>query len=168
MSAYIVPILVVGLLAYSVIKKNNTYSSFVFGAKTSFELILISFPYLVAIVVALEVFTVSGVSAYVADGLSPLFNFFGIPKQLTELVIIKPFSGGGSLAVLENIFAAHGADSYVARAGSVVAGSSEAVFYVGAVYFSKTNVQKLSYGIPVALVANFASAVVACFLVRIM
>lgn len=161
MSAYVIPAFIITLIVYSQVKKNNAYSSFVFGAKTSFDLVLVSFPYIVAIFIAIEVFVVSGLSAVFAEYLSPFFSVVGIPVELSELILIKPFSGCGSLAVLENIYSTYGVDSYLARAGSAIAGSSEAVFYVAAVYFSKTNVKKFSYGIPAALIANFVGAIAA-------
>lgn len=168
MSAYIIPLLVIGIIVYSFVKKSNAYDNFVFGAKTSFDLILSSLPYIVAIFIVLEVFTASGLSKIFADFLSPVFSLFGIPKELCELVLIKPFSGCGSLAVLENIFDTYGVDSYIARAGCTIAGSSEAIFYVTAVYFSKTKVKKFRYAIIVALIANFLGAVVGCAMCRIM
>ena len=91
MSAYIVPILIISLIVYSVVKRNNTYNSFVVGAKSSFDIILISFPYIVAIFVAIEVFNVSGLSVVFADFVAPFFEFFGIPKELSQLVILKNF-----------------------------------------------------------------------------
>jgi len=166
MSAYIVPSLIIALIAYSLIKKNNSYESFVYGAKTSFDLVLISFPYIVAIFIAIEVFFASGLNSIFAQFLAPFFGVFGIPVELSELILIKPFSCCGSLAVLENIFHLYGPDSYLARAGSSIAGSSEAVFYVTAVYFSKTKITKFSYGIPVILIANFVGAIVSCYICR--
>lgn len=167
MSAYVIPVFVIVIIVYSFVKKSNAYDSFVFGAKTSFDLILTSLPYIVAIFIALELFTVSGLSKIVGNLLSPVFSIFGIPKQLCELVLIKPFSGCGSLAVLENIFDTYGVDSYIARAGCTIAGSSEAIFYVTAVYFSKTKVKKFRYAIIVSLIANFLGAVVGCAICRI-
>ena len=67
MSAYIVPIIIISLILYSLIKRNNTYNSFVVGAKSSFDIIMISFPYIVAIFVAIEIFNVSGLSVVFAD-----------------------------------------------------------------------------------------------------
>ncbi len=168
MSAYVIPVFVIVIIVYSFVKKSNAYDSFVFGAKTSFDLILTSLPYIVAIFIALELFTASGLSTIVANLLSPIFSIFGIPKQLCELVLIKPFSGCGSLAVLENIFDTYGVDSYIARAGCTIAGSSEAIFYVTAVYFSKTKVKKFRYAIAVSLIANFLGAVVGCAMCKIM
>lgn len=168
MSKYIIPVLIILLILYSIIKKNNTYNSFVVGAKSSFDVVLTSFPYIVTIFIAVEIFNVSGLSVIFSDFVAPFFEFFGIPKELSQLVILKNFTGCGSLAVLENIFATYGVDSYLARAGCCIAGCSEAIFYVTAVYFSKTKVTKFRYAIPVGMIANFAGAVVSCLICRIM
>lgn len=168
MSSYIIPFFIIFILAYACIRKVNAYNSFVFGAKGAFDLILTSAPYIVAIFIALELFKVSGLSTALSKILSPIFGFLGIPSELNEMILIKPFSGCGSLAVLENIFTTYGADSYLARAGCCIAGSSEAIFYVSAVYFSKTNIKNFSYAIPVSLIANFVGAVVACNICKIL
>lgn len=167
MSKYIIPSLIILLILYSVIKKNNTYNSFVVGAKSSFDLVLTSFPYIATIFIAVEIFNVSGLSYLFADLVAPVFEFMGIPKELSQLVILKNFTGCGSLALLENIFTTYGVDSYLARAGCVIAGSSEAIFYVTAVYFSKTKVTKFRYAVIVGLLANLIGAVVGCLLCRI-
>jgi spore maturation protein B len=167
MSSYIIPSLIIALVIYSIVKKENAYNHFVFGAKTSFDLILISFPYLVAIFIIIELFEVSGLSNYMATILRPFLNVLGIPTELIPIILIKPFSGCGSLAVLENIFTTYGVDSYLARAGSAIAGSSEAIFFVSAVYFSKTKVSKFGFAIPIALIANLIGAIVACWVCRV-
>ena len=166
-SSYIIPILIILLIAYSVIKRKNAYSSFVYGAKTSFDLVLTSFPYIVAIFIAIELFSVSGLSTIMGKLLAPLFNILGIPTELSELILLKPFSGCGSLAVLENIFLTYGVDSYLARTGCAIAGSSEAIFYITAVYFSGTKVKKFSYGIPVAIISNLLGVVAACLICKV-
>ena len=167
MSKYILPCLIILLLLYSLIKKNNTYNSFVVGAKGAFDLVLTSFPYIATIFIAVEVFNVSGLSILFADFVAPFFEFFGVPKELSQLVILKNFTGCGSLALLENIFATYGVDSYLARAGCCIAGCSEAIFYITAVFFSKTKVTKFRYAIPIGILANFIGAIVSCWLCKI-
>lgn len=168
MSKYIIPILIFMLIFYSMVKKNNTYNSFVVGAKSSFDVVLTSFPYIVTIFIAVEIFNVSGLAVKFSDFVAPFFEFFGVPKELSQLVILKNFTGCGSLALLENIFATYGVDSYLARAGCCIAGCSEAIFYITAVYFSKTKVTKFRYAIPVGIIANFIGAIVSCWICRIM
>jgi len=168
MSAYIIPILIIMLILYSMIKRKNTYQSFVVGAKDSFDIVLTSFPYIVTIFIAVEIFNVSGLGVMFSDFVAPFFEFFGIPKELSQLVILKNFTGCGSLAVLENIFATYGVDSYLARAGCCIAGCSEAIFYITAVFFSKTKVTKFRYAIPIGIIANFLGAIVGCLICKIM
>lgn len=167
MSEYILPVLIIVLLIFGVYKRINTYNSFVSGARGAFDLVLTSLPYIVAIFVAIEIFNASGLSVIFSDFVSPFFEFFGIPRQLSQLVILKNFSGCGSLAILENIFATYGADSYLARAGCCIAGCSEAIFYIIAVFFSKTKVTKFRYAIPVGIIANFVGAIASCWICRI-
>lgn len=166
MSKYILPSLIILLLLYSLLKRNNTYNSFVVGAKTSFDLILTSFPYIATIFIALEIFEVSGLSYVFSDFVSPVFEFVGIPRELSQLVILKNLSGCGSLALLENIFATYGVDSYLARAGCVICGCSEAIFYVTAVYFGKTKITKFRYAVVVGILANLIGAIVGCLVCR--
>ena len=167
MSSYIIPSLIIALIAYAGVKKENAYQHFVFGAKTSFDLVLLSFPYMVAIFIIIELFEASGLSNHLSNILNPILRIFGIPSELIPMILIKPFSGCGSIAVLENIFATYGVDSYLARAGSAICGSSEAIFYVSAVYFSKTKVTNFGWAIPIALLANLVGAIVACLICRV-
>ena len=167
-SALITPILIIALLLYCAYKKVNCYQGFVQGAKEAIPLAVSILPFLVAIFVAIELFKVSGLTQILGQILSPVFNFLGIPTELCELVLIRPFSGSGGLAIMEDIMATYGADSYVARAGSVIMGSSETVFYVATVYFAKTKASKLMYAIPVALFACIMGAIVACWITKIM
>ena len=166
MSAFFVPMLILALVVYSIYKKKNAYLSFATGAKKSFDLVITTFPYIVAILVVVFVYNASGLNVFVAQFLSPIFKFLGVPIELTELIVLKNFTGGGSIAILEDIYLKHGVDSYIGRCASVVMASSEAVFYITAVYFSKTKIEKYSYIIPLALCMNVFSSIVACFVCR--
>ena len=97
-----------------------------------------------------------------------MFGALGIPQELTKLVLIKPFSGSGSLAYLNEIIKNYGADSYVARCACVCFGSSETVFYISAVYFAGMKVKNLAMPILCVLVATLVSTVIACLVCRVM
>jgi len=165
-SAYIIPILFLLVLAASFIRRKDPYSGFIGGAKQAVDLTISVFPYLLAIMVAVEAFRVSGASAMLADALAPALGAVGLPKELAELLFLRPVSGAGSLAVLDGIYTTYGADSYVGRCASVIYGSSETVFYISTIYFSQSKVRKLRYAIPVALVATYTGCIVGCFLLR--
>ena len=167
MNSYIIPAIVLVLFFYALIKRVNTYNSFVDGAKKSLQLVFDIFPYIIAIFIMVELFRTSGFSLILSEFLAPAFNLIGIPKELIELVLLRPFTGSGSLALLNEIYTTYGVDTYIGRAASVVMGSSETVFYVSAVYFAKTSVKKLGYAIPVALLASLVGAIVACLICRV-
>lgn len=166
MSKYILPVFVICVLAVGFVKKVSVYNSFVEGAKQSVSLVLSVFPYICAVLIAVELFSASGLNSYLSRILAPLVRLLGIPEQLCELVVIRPLSGNGSLAVLEDIYGTYGPDSYIARCGSVIVGASETVFYIATVYFSATKVKKLRYAVPVSLFSCYLGAVVACLICR--
>lgn len=168
MSAYILPILFVGLFVFCSFKRVNTYDHFVKGAKGAIKLVVEIFPYVASILIAVALLRASGITSLLAQMLSPIFRLLGIPTELVELVLLRPFTGSGSYGILEGIFNTYGADSYISRCACVIMGSSETIFYVATIYFSQTSVKKLSYAIPVALVCSLIGTVFACLLCRVM
>lgn len=168
MSAYVIPALFLFILVYSAVKKVKPYDAFTEGAKSAIPLATGIFPYLVSIFVLTELFEASGITGALTKILSPAMKFFGIPTELTKLVLIKPFSGSGALALLSEIFTAYGADSYLSRCACVIYGSSETVFYIAAVYFAGQKNAKLLKPIIISLFASFCSCVFACFICLVM
>ena len=167
MSSYIVPILVVLIIIYATIKKTNCYNSFTTGAYSSIDLTFSILPNIVAIFVVIELLNASGVLNLCANFLSPVFSFFGIPKEVSHLVLFKPLSGSGSLAVLEQILTDFGADSYIGRCASCIMASSETTFYVTTVFFAKTKTKKLLYAVPVSIISMIVGAIFACLICKI-
>ncbi len=168
MSVYFVPILFLIIFVYSIIKKVKPYDAFTLGAKSAIPFATSIFPYLVSIFVLTELFEISGLSNALLTVLSPVFNLFGIPSELCKLVLIKPFSGSGALAVLSDIYTKYGVNSYLARCASVIYGSSETVFYVAGVYFANAKTKNLIKPIIISLIASFFSCVFACLICKIM
>lgn len=168
MSVYILPVIFILLFIYCVYKRINTYDHFVKGAKGAIKLVIDIFPFIASILVAVALLRVSGITDFLANLLAPIFNFLGIPPELCELVLLRPFTGSGSYGILESIFTTYGADSYIARCACVIMGCSETIFYVATVYISQTKVKRLFYAIPVALVCSLVGTILACLICRIM
>ena len=168
MSDYILPAIFLLVISYSIIKKKNTYGSFVKGAKQAVPLVVSIFPFIASILVAVALLRVSGITSVLAQILSPVFNFLGIPTELCELVLLRPFTGSGSYGILENIFSSYGPDSYISRCACVIMGCSETIFYVATVYLSQTKVKKLFYAIPVALFCSLVGTILACLICKVM
>ena len=168
MSNYLLPILILATFVYAKIKKVNVYNSFINGAKQSMGLVVSIFPYLVTIMIMVQFIKISGLASVIANFVSPLFNIIGIPSELCELVLLKPFSGNGSLAILNDIYTTYGVDSYIGRSASVIVGSCDTVFYVTTLYCSQTKVKRLLYAIPVSLIATLIGAILSCLFCKVM
>ena len=167
LSNYIIPIFIIAVLLYSLVKKINAYECFVGGARSAVDLCINTFPYLVAIFAVVELLSVSGISSYLTQVSKPIFGFFKIPSELIEFLILRPFTGSGSIAMLSNLFSVYGPDSYISKCASVIMSCSETTFYVVALYFSTTNIKKLKYTIPLCLLSAFIGSIIACWLCRI-
>lgn len=168
MSKYFIPVIFILIFGYGLIKKVKPYNSFVRGAKSAVPFALSVFPTLLCIFVMTELFEVSGLTNILCSLLSPVFSILGIPKEVSKLVLIKPFSGSGALALLSDIYSSCGVDSYVSRCASVIYGSSETVFYVATVYFTGAKKRNLTAPILISLIASFFSIVFACFICKVL
>ena len=167
-SVYIIPVLVVALFIYAAKKKVSVFNAFIDGAKRAIPLIIDLLPYICAMLITSAVFEASGLNVYLFRILSPVFSFLGIPKEVGPLVIIKPFSGTGSLSILDSLFKLYGADSYIGRVASVIYGSGETIFYVSAVYYSAIGKKSPLSPLIICLVSSFLSIVFASFICRIL
>ena len=75
MTAYIIPLIFITVLVLAAIKKKDSYSAFTQGARGALSLMASVFPYLLTIMMAVEVFKQSGVSYYLSKAASPVMNF---------------------------------------------------------------------------------------------
>lgn len=166
--SYIVPALLLLIIVYACAHRVNCYNSFVVGARSSLPTVLGILPYLMAMFVMVSLLRSSGLGAMLASWLAVPFGWIGIPSELVELVILRPFSGSGSVALLSEIYTQYGTDSYIARCASVIMGSSETVLYVSAIYFGATPVKKVSPALPIALFCTLIGCILACLLCRVM
>ncbi len=167
-AALLVPLLFVAVFVYALCKKVKLYDSFTAGVKEAIPLAVSLFPYLAAILMLSELFEQSGLSSALTRMLAPVFSALGIPAEITKLVLLKPFSGSGSTALLSELLSAYGADSYIARCACVAYGSSETVFYISAVYFSSAKKKRLFLPAAISLLSNFLAVVLGCLLCRVL
>lgn len=161
-----IPILIAFVLVYALIKGVDAYSGFVKGAKGALPLMANLLPYIIAMFVAVELFRNSGLSDMLCRFLAPAFRLIGVPPEVCELTLIRPFSSNAGYVLLKDIFARYGVDSYIGKCASVIMGSSDTVFYVSSIYFASTKVKKTGLAIPIALVCNVACAILSCFCCR--
>ena len=166
--AFIIPAIFIIVLGCAAIKKVNVYSCFTSGIESALKFVLSLLPCLAAVFMMCALFGDSGLSELMIKLTSPAFSFFGVPEELTKLILIKPLSGSGSLAYLTEILNEYGADSYIARCACVCYGSSETVFYISAVYFAGMKTKGLMKPIIISLFSALVATVLACALCKIM
>ena len=163
---WILPILFIGVLVYASFKRVKVYESFAGGVAKVFPLLKGLFPYIASMLILAEIFEVSGLAGLLSEWLSPVFAFLGIPKEITSLVLIKPFSGSGTLSILTEIYKTYGIDSYIANCASVVYATGETIFYMSAIYFASSK-QKIVLPVVIALISNFVAIVIGCLFCRL-
>ena len=87
-----IPFTILIILAYGLIEKNKDFDTFLEGAKEGIEIVVKIFPTLIGLFVAIGVLRYSGVLDFIIKLIYPLIEFFGIPKEIMPLAILRPIS----------------------------------------------------------------------------
>ncbi len=166
-SPWIIPGLMLGFLAFGVLRRVRVYEIFVEGAKEGFQVAIRIIPYLVAILVAVGMFRASGAMEIMVNILADWTGKVGLPAEALPMAILRPLSGSGAYGVMASIIndPAIGPDSYTGYLVSTLQGSTETTFYVLAVYFGAVQVRRIRHAMAAALTADVAgifAAVVIC------
>lgn len=161
-SISILPILILTILSFGLVKKVSLYEEFIEGAKDGFKVSITIIPYLVAIIVAISMFRASG-----AMDMLKIFTTKLIPADVLPILITRPLSGSATLGIFSDIINLHGPDSYISKLAAIMVGSSETTFYVLTVYFGSIGIKKFRYAILTGLIADFISFVLAIWVAHI-
>ena len=167
-SLYTLPIIVVIIPLYAIIKKVPVYETFISGAKDGFKVGVMIIPYLVAILVAIGMFRASGAIDILSATLSPVLNKIGMPGELLPLAIIRPLSGSGALGIMSEIATTHGGDAFITKMAAVMVGCSETTFYVLTVYFGAVGISKFRHALLAGLIADIAGIIAAVVISNIL
>lgn len=103
----------------------------------------------------------SGALEFVCGLLAPVCERLHFPTELLPMTLLRPVSGGGSTALLNQALTDFGPDSFEGRCASVIAGATETTFYAISVYFGAVNIRKIRHTLLASLMADFAAAVFA-------
>ena len=165
-SAYLIPLLLLFVGLYAITHGVNTYDALTHGAAEGLSVLLRIFPSLVGLLTAVYMLRASGLMEVLGRLLAPLLSLLGIPSEIAPLLLIRPVSGSGALAVGSELMAAYGVDSTIGRTVAVTLGSTETTFYTIAVYFGSAGVKKTRHAVPAALIADVAGFVFSALAVR--
>jgi len=167
LSSLIIPLLLAGVAVYGTGKRVDVYSALTHGAEEGLTVLLRIIPALVGLLTAVYMFRASGAMEWLSVLLAPALGWLGIPLEAAPLMLIRPVSGNGALAVASDLLTTYGPDSYIGRVAAVMLGSTETTFYTIAVYFGSAGIHKTRHTIPAALAADFMGFFASALAVRL-
>lgn len=165
--AGLIPAVIMASVAlYGVLRGVDVFSAMTDGVTEGLRVVLKIFPSLVALLTAVYMLRASGLLDALTQLLYPVLDALGIPAETGALMLLRPVSGSGALAVASELIEQYGADSTVGRTAAVMLGSTETTFYVIAVYFGAAGIKKTRYAVPAALCADITGFVMSALTVR--
>lgn len=165
-SDYLIPLLLAGAALYALCRRVDVFSALTTGAGEGLSVVLRILPPLVALLTAVYMLRASGALELLTELLMPVLTFLGIPPETVGLLLIRPVSGSGALAVGSDIMQTYGPDSTIGRTAAVMLGSTETTFYTVAVYYGAAGIRRTRHTIPAALAADITGFLAAAWTVR--
>ena len=167
-SSVVLPVLILGVFLYGLIKKVNILEAFTDGASEGLKTAVSILPTLIFLMLGVNMLRASGALGALTDICSGIMNKLGFPAECLPLALLRPVSGSGALAILEDILNKCGPDSFSGRVASVLMGSTETTFYTVAVYFGATKIKKTRHALPSALAGDMTAFILSALAVRLM
>lgn len=161
---------ITGFIIAGVRKRINVYDTFIEGAKDGFSTAVRIIPYLVAMLVGVGVFRVSGAMDIITGAVRMAVEACGGSGDFVGALptaLMKPLSGSGARGMMVDAMTTYGADSFVGRLSCVFQGSTDTTFYILAVYFGSVGVRHTRHAVTCGLLADAAGVVAAigvCYL----
>lgn len=167
LSKIVIPLFVLLVIFYGLKKKVMIYDTFLEGAKEGLMTIFEIFPSIIAMVFAINIFLDSHILESLLGVLEPLFNQMNVPISILPMALVRPISGTASLAVLNDIFANLGPDSFAGRLASTIQGCTDTTIYVLALYFGSVKIKKTRHALSTGLFADFVGIMASILIVSI-
>lgn len=164
----LIPLILIGVSLFGLWKKQDVYGCLLEGGMDGLKLLMSIVPALVVLLTGVHMLRASGAMELLQNLVAPVTNVLGIPAETLPLLLIRPFSGSGALAVGADLMATYGPDSLVGRTAAIMLGSTETTFYTISVYFGAAGIKKTRYAVPAALIADLTGFVVASLCGRLL
>ena len=165
--AWVLPLLLAAVGMYGVGRKVDIYAALTHGAEEGLGTLLRILPALITLLPAIAMLRASGALEWLAEVCAPLWEWLGIPPELAPLMLTRPVSGSGALAVAGELIRTHGPDSDTGRIAAVMLGSTETTFYTVSVYFGAAGIRRSRHAVPAALAADLTGFLAAAWTVRL-
>ena len=166
LSSLVIPVLLAVVAVYGMGRRVDIYSALTRGAEEGLGVLLRIIPALVGLLAAVGVFRAAGAAELFSALCAPVLELLGIPPETAPLMLVRPVSGSGALAVGTDLMTTYGPDSTIGRTAAVMLGSTETTFYTIAVYFGSAGIRKTRHAVPAALAADLVGFVASAWAVR--
>ena len=163
----VIPLLLAAVAVYGAARRVDVYGALTRGAGEGLSVLARIVPALVGLMTAVAMFRASGALEWLTGLCAPALELLGIPPETAPLMLVRPISGSGALAVAGDLITAQGPDSYAGRVAAVMLGSTETTFYTIAVYFGAAGIRKTRHTIPAALTADCVGFAASALAVRL-
>lgn len=155
-----IPVIILLIIMNGFFEKNKLFDNFIEGVIDGTKIIYNLFPTLLGLFLAVGMLRTSGLLDYLIKIICPIFIRLNIPPEIIPLAVLRPISGGTSLAIATNIIENYGVDTKIGIIASVIMGATETTLYTIAVYTSCINIKKNRGILLAALSADFISIIV--------
>lgn len=166
LSILAIPFLLSFFPLYGFSRGLKVYEEFVEGAKEGFGVILKIIPFLVTMLVAINMFKGAGGIDMLTRALAPILAPLQFPPDLLPLALMRPLSGGATLAILTDVVTRLGPENIVSLTAATIYGSTETTFYVAAVYFGSVGVKQTRHAIPAGLLGDLVGVIASVVICR--
>ncbi len=113
MTDWVIPCLLAGVAAAAMGRRTDVYGALTDGAAEGLRVLGRILPALVVLLSAVQMFRASGAMELLTGLLSPVLEGLGIPPETAVLLLVRPVSGSGALAVGSQLMEQYGPDSYI-------------------------------------------------------
>ena len=148
-----IPLLIIFIIIYSFIKKNNAYNSFLKGTKEGLNLFSEVFPSVLGMLLCVTLLSACGLIEDIKLLLSKILPGLVEFIEVIPMVLFRPISGSASIAVLDQICSG-GPDSFACKMASTIQGSTDTTIYVLSLYFTTVGISKWKHALKVGLLAD--------------
>lgn len=167
-SQWILPVLILYVIAYGLLSKVSVYDSFIKGAKNGLTIVADLVPTLIGLMVASGILRASGFLDALAGWLEQLIPQSMIPGAVWPVAVLRLFSSSAATGLLLDIFKEYGADSQSGFMASLILSSTECMFYTMSVYFMSIGIKKTRHTACGALLSTIAGMTASVILAHIL
>lgn len=163
----LIPLITMTVIIYGLYKKVNIYDSFINGVSEGLKMSLEIFPTIMAMVIAINITTSSGIINYLTEILSYPLSLIKFPSEILPIALLRPISSSASLIVMNDILKTYGPDSFLGMLASIIQGSTDTTIYILGMYFSSVGIKKIKYSLIVGLLADLSCIIIALIVLNI-